>query len=150
MNITHPQPGSVGFVSLTRAHFRGMAVVVFSLLALAAYLMIANRRSDDLVIPNEKAVAMAMLSHKFSGPRYFQLPPGELHPPPEIGEVDTFITVASASAQEQRIVEERHLSPESAAKLHRLIDKLTEPPPSRLFSERINLVRLNLAMDELK
>ena len=137
-------------MNVARAQLRSLTILVLSLLALAAYFMIASRRGDDLVIPNEKAVAMAMLSHKFSGPRYFQLPPGELHPPPEIGEVDTFITVASASAQEQRIVEERHLSPESAAKLHRLIDKLTEPPPSRLFSERINLVRLNLAMDELK
>jgi len=137
-------------MKITPVQLGRLAIVVCTLLVFAAYFMIAGLKSDDLVIPNEKAVALAALEKKFTGPRYFQHTAADPVRAAEAGEVDIYITTASAVGQEQRIIEERHLSPESAAKLHRLIDKLTEPAPSRLFSERINLVRLNLALDLLK
>ena len=136
-------------MKITRSQLSGVLIVVCTVLAFAAYFMIAGWRSDDLQIPNEKAVALAALAQKFNGPRYFQRTPADPVRAAEAGEVDIYITSVSAAGQEKRIIEERHFSPETAAKLHRLIDKLTEPAPSRVFSERINLVRLNLALDLL-
>ena len=137
-------------MKITRSQLSGLLIVVCTLLAFAAYFMIAGWQSDDLEIPNEKAVALAALEQKFTGPRYFQHTAADPVRAAEAGEVDIYITSASAVGQAQRVIEERHFSSETAAKLHRLIDKLTEPAPSRVFSERINLVRLNLALDLLK
>ena len=134
----------------THTQLRGAIIVVCSLLALAAYFKLADRRPDDLVIPNEKAVALAKLAEKFAGPGYFHQGPEDPRPLVGAGQGDIYITVANAWAQEARVVKERHLSPEASAKVHRLIEWLTEPPPSRLSSERVNMVRLNLALDELK
>lgn len=150
MNIAHPHSGHAAPMKLTPALIRGLIIVACTLLACIAYFKIAGWRRDDLVIPDEKAVALAMLEKQFEGPRYFHQRPGDPQKSALAGEAGIFINADSAAAQERRIIEERHLSPENAARLHRLIAKLTEPPPSRLYSERINLVRLNLALDELK
>jgi K+-transporting ATPase c subunit len=49
------------------------------------------------------------------------------------------------------VVTERKLNTEQAAKVHMLIDRLTERPRSRMVGEdHINLLRLNLALDALQ
>ena len=150
MNITHPSPANFTDMKPTHTHLRGAIIVGCSLLALAAYFKLADRRPDDLVIPNEKAVALAKLAEKFTGPGYFHQGPDDPRPLVVTGQGDIYITATNAWAQEARVVHERHLNPEAAAKVHRLIEWLTEPPPSRFSTERVNMVRLNLALDELK
>jgi K+-transporting ATPase c subunit len=137
-------------MKVTSSLRNSLVILACMLLAVIAWYIIKGWQSDDFVIQDEKAVAVAALAEKFAGPRYFQHTSDDPVNPPGSGEVGIFITTTSASRQVHGIIEERHLNPETAAKLHRLIDKLTEPPPSRLFSERINLVRLNLALDALQ
>ncbi|MNC98219.1 potassium-transporting ATPase subunit C [compost metagenome] len=61
------------------------------------------------------------------------------------------ISVDDAKSQAAKIARERQLSPEQARKMEQLIDRLVEPSPSRMIGEAtINLLRLNLALDELR
>jgi K+-transporting ATPase ATPase C chain len=61
------------------------------------------------------------------------------------------IRLETARSQVDRIVKERQMSPDATAKLHALLDRLTEEPKPRLAGEpQVNLLRLNLALDELK
>ena len=105
------------------------------------------KRSEEFVIPNERAVETEMLVQKFAGAKYFQQSPDN---PKREDRTEIFISVHSAEEQAKGIIQERHFSPEIALKLFHLIEMLTEPAPSRLFSDRVNLVRLNLALDELR
>ena len=131
------------------------AIVALLLLAVFLGVSLALNRShrNRLVIPDEVAAGAALLSQKFTGPRYFQVPPGEARDdagvvaaaPPE-----PHITTTAARSQVDAIVKERNLSPEAAAKLNKLIDRLTDFPKSRLVGEEhLNVLRLNLALDEL-
>lgn len=55
------------------------------------------------------------------------------------------------STQVERVVTERQLDADGAAKVRRLIDQLATPPRSRMTGEdSINLLRLNLALDEIR
>jgi len=82
----------------------------------------------------------------FNLPR--RLPTLRLNPPAD-GEPQ--ISVADARTQVVGIVKERQFDPDHAAKLDALIDRLAEPSPSRMTGEAtINLLRLNLALDELR
>lgn len=120
---------------------------VWVLFLIEAACLNACRRSADLAIPDEKAVAMDALVSRFSGPRYFHRPSES---PAASGEDEFYISLTSALDQEKKIVRERQLSPQDAERLHRLIETLTEPPLSRLYGDRVNYVRLNLALDEMR
>jgi len=112
-------------------------------------------RREQFVIPNEKAVAADLLNQKLSGAHYFQVAsPGtgvhatEQAPP---GDGEPRISVAEAEEQVGRIAKVRQFNPERAAKLEKLIDRVAEPSASRMTGEAtINLLRLNLALDELR
>ncbi|MCE9611107.1 MAG: potassium-transporting ATPase subunit C [Chthoniobacter sp.] len=104
--------------------------------------VIRESQRDRLLIPDEKAVAAAMLEKKLSGPGYFSATSDTDDPR------EPKITVDDAKAQVARVVSERHLDAEHAAKLNELIDRLSEPATSRIVGEAtVNLLRLNLALD---
>lgn len=109
-----------------------------------------------LVIPDEKAAAAELLAQKLSGPRYFQAGSAASDEAgkfsrPEMRDGEPFISVANAESQVEHIVAERRLDAERTAKVHKLILRLTEPSDSRIVGEpMINLLKLNLALDELR
>jgi len=99
-----------------------------------------------LKIPDEKAAGVELLAKTQSGPGYFH--DGKESSPEGDG---PWITPDEANAQLERVVAERKFSAGQMDKVKQLITKLTEPHPSRLVgTDRIPLVRLNLALDEIK
>jgi K+-transporting ATPase c subunit len=101
----------------------------------------------EIVIPNEQIAGEKLLAQKFTGPRYFQLDPAESATSPD----RYYITVASAKAQVERVAAERKLTPGDVAKLNAAIEKIAEPPPSRVRGhDSVNTLRLNLALDALR
>ncbi len=134
--------------------FVGMgAVVVLVLIAVVAALM-KYGGGDRLVIPDEKLIAAERLAGELAGPLYFQVASGQALDDAGISSSATqapHISAAAASAQVERIANERHFTETTKAKLQELIEQLTEAPKSRAVGEdHINLLRLNLALDELK
>jgi K+-transporting ATPase ATPase C chain len=126
------------------AIYGGAFVALFLFFAFAAQFLRMNN-ATEVPIPDEKAVAQELLEAKLSGPMYFQLgePSAELPSP--------YITPALARAQLERVVNERHLDEAKRERLESLIKELTEPSPSRMVgTERLNVLRLNLALDEIK
>jgi hypothetical protein len=126
------------------AFYGGALVVLFLLFALAAYVL-REINSSRVPIPDEKAVAQQLLEQKLSGPHYFEIgePSAELPHP--------YITPASARAQFEHIATERKLDATQRAKLETVIKALTEPSPSRMVgTERLNALKLNLALDALE
>jgi K+-transporting ATPase c subunit len=117
--------------------------------AVVAVGIVKFRGQSDVrpVSPREQfAVAEKLLAEKLSGPRYFNVPASATNE-----ESGPWIDVKDARSQLQRVVAERKLGPEDARKVERLIEKLTEPHPSRMVGgERINLPRLNLSLDAIK
>jgi K+-transporting ATPase c subunit len=131
---------------------RRIVVVVALLLALGigTALLLLNVRRDYFTAPNEKVVAANLLNEKLSGPRYFQQAHSATQQLPS-DDGEPRVSVAEARAQVVKIVKERQFDPERAAKLEQLIDRLAEPSVSRMIGEAtINLLRLNLALDELQ
>jgi hypothetical protein len=124
--------------------YGGAFVALFLFFALAAqFLRMEN--STEVPIPDEQAVAQELLEAKLSGPKYFQLGESSAELP------SPYITPAQARAQLERIVAERHLDSAKHEKLESLIKELTEPSPSRMVgTERLNALKLNLALDEMK
>jgi len=127
---------------------RAKLATVVTLLGLIVFILclgkvILSGQRDRLTIPDEKAVAAALLEKQLSGPGYFSPTTTEPNDPRE-----PKISVPDAKAQVARIVAERHLDAAHAAKLNDLIDRLAEPPKSRIFGDvTVNLLRLNLALD---
>ena len=109
---------------------------------------------DALAIPDEKAAAAELLARQLSGPRYFQVPAGDLRDEGGVtvpNTIEPHIAAAVAKGQVERIARERNLDAEGTARVENLIKKLTETPSSRLIGEdHVNVLRLNLALDELK
>lgn len=110
--------------------------------------------ADTLVLPDEKVAAARLLAKQLSGPRYFEVPAGDMRDVDGVtvpSSPEPHITVVAARSQVERIAKERHLDAEGTARVESLIQSLTETPSSRLIgSDHINLLRLNLALDELK
>ena len=114
--------------------------IIFSLIA--SYTR--SQSQSKFAIPDEKAAAEQLLAEKLTGPRYFQLEapsPETPHP---------YLSPFQAKAQVARIVSERQWSEDITDRVNLLIDSLAEPPPSRAIgTDRVNVYRLNLALDEL-
>ena len=116
-------------------------------LAIGGAALLWRAQHEQFVIPDERAAAAALLAQKLSGPRYFR-PPVRT---PDLRNGEPFISVAGALAQVDRVATERHLDAERTAKVLKLIDRLAESPKSRMVGEpSVNLLRLNLALDELR
>lgn len=133
-------------------------IALGSVVMLAIILIITESQTlhdqNGLVIPDETAVAVERLAKSFTGPRYFQATAGErldASGAPSSAPVVSHISATAARRQIDRIAAERQLSPAAKAQAEKLIGRLTESPRSRVIGEdHINLVRLNLALDELK
>jgi len=101
-----------------------------------------------VTIPDEQIAGLKLLAEKFSGPRYFQPDPAQEN----AGIVSDryYITVAAAKAQAPGVALERKLDAAQTAKLYAIIERIAEPPSSRVLGERsVSTLRLNLALDEL-
>jgi hypothetical protein len=95
-------------------------------------------------LPDEKKVAMELLTETLSGPGYFHFPEGTL--PDEHGIL--WISPAHTASQIDRVMKERKLDESARKKLDRLLEEVTESHPSRVIGgDRINVARLNVALD---
>jgi len=121
----------------------GIAAVL-ALLAIGVGRFAWNHNERNLTIPDEKQAGLALLSQKLSGPGYFS------DAKASHDDEGTWITPADARDQADRVIKERKFDETRCGKLKQLVIDLTEPPSSRIVGgDRINLVRLNLALDEL-
>ncbi|WP_035606367.1 potassium-transporting ATPase subunit C [Haloferula sp. BvORR071] len=106
------------------------------------------RDTGQLPLPDERKVAMEVLTGSQTGPRYF-------HPVPNASTPDEkgilWISPAAARDQVDEVLSVRELNATARDKILKLIDETSEPHPSRIIGgERINLARLNLALDGMK
>jgi hypothetical protein len=126
-----------------------LGVIFVTPMAFNIYDHLTRRRPD---LPDEKTAVNQLLAGKFAGPSYFQsAASGMTLETPSRQIYYVFIPKKSALAQVDRVITERKLGPDAAAKLKEMVDKLTEPPPVRTAGEdRVNLLMLNLALDALK
>lgn len=123
--------------------YGGVLAALFLLFALAAHLLRMGNAGNH-PLPDETAAARELLEAKLSGPAYFQFEDGSEVPRP-------YLTVAQTRMQTERVSATRQLSAEQRQELDRLIERLTEPSPSRMVgTERLNALKLNLALDEMK
>ena len=112
--------------------------------AVAVLLITGDRKNPRIDIPDEKAAGMALLAQKLSGPGYF-------HPAPAPFSTPGYLSPVQAHGQVKAVVQERQWSEDKEARVHELIDEVVEPAPYRMVrSERVNLTRLNLALDALR
>lgn len=103
-------------------------------------------RPQPLMIPNEKTAGVALLASTQQGAGYFHTASGAADEPN-----GPWIRFHEVQAQTDRVIRERNFSPQKIEQLQKLIAKLTEDHPSRAVGgERLQLVRLNLALDEIK
>jgi len=102
-------------------------------------------RDDAEPLPNEKKVAMERLVASQTGPAYFH--PGDPASAPDENGI-VWIDAAAAREQVDRIVAARKGDKDMKKRIHKLVDEASEPHPSRTVGgERVNLARLNLALD---
>lgn len=107
------------------------------------------RREGVEEIPDEKKAAMELLAGTQTGPGYFHPAQDSAAKPDEHGII--WIEPVDAEAQVSRILEERKLGEPGRGKLLKLIGETSEAHPSRTVGgDRINLARLNLALDSLR
>lgn len=119
----------------------GVIVIAATLVAITWY-----QRREMKRLPDERVIGSQLVVEKLSGPRYFQENIQERG-----ADGEPVIFPDEAHAQVTRVVKERSWNAEQERKLHQLIDKLTEEPASRMVGRvRVNLARLNLALDQLQ
>ena len=103
-------------------------------------------RVEPVTTAAEKAAEEALLAAKLSGPRYFN--PQVADPAADDGR---WIWLDDALSQIPRITVERNLGPDAEPAIRALLTKLAEPHPYRTVGgQRIDLLRLNLSLDEIK
>ena len=150
----HAAPGSPQLSNGRLLTFIVIGAVVLVALILGITEIKESRQRDGLVIPDEKTVAVERLVEMLTGPRYFLMAPGEAMDSAGVVSASApspHISPTSARRQVERIAKERNFSPETTAKIHKLIERLSEAPKSRgVGKDHVNLLRLNLALDELK
>lgn len=101
------------------------------------------RASEPEQLPDEKKAAMELLIDEQRGPSYFQAGASVAD---EQGII--WIDALAARDQVERIVRERKGDEAMKTRIFKLIDEASEPHPSRAIGgERVNLARLNLALD---
>ncbi len=99
-------------------------------------------------LPDEKKVAMELLTDTQSGPDYFHA--GDPAPMPDERGI-VWLDPLAAREQIDRVAEARKLDAAGREKLARLIEETCEPHPSRVVGgDRINLARLNVALDAMR
>ena len=128
-------------------------LIVLAAVAMASIFLFSRPGgAGDATLPDEKLAGEALLAQKFTGPGYFQLEASPRGAGTETESEELYLTTPyKAGQQVERIVKERHLSPEKEANLRALIDQLTIPPQSRVYGgERVHVLRLNLALDALR
>lgn len=119
-------------------------VMMFLFFSGVAQFMRSHREGPKPSIPDEKVVAEQLLAEKLTGPRYFKLGEASVETP------HPYLSPFQARQQIEGVAKERGLDAEGIKKVETLIDQLTEPPPSRAIgTDRVNVWRLNLALDEL-
>ena len=105
-------------------------------------------RESEEPVPDEKRVAMIELQDQQTGPRYFH--PDDLSAVPDEQGI-LWMPPDRAATQIDRVIRERKLEESARAKLDKLINEITEPHPSRVIGgERVNVARLNVALDAMK
>lgn len=137
---THFRPGSILMV----------AACMLLLVSLFGILWQYKRTHPAYIVPDEQSAAYELLAQKFVGPGYFHF--GTSGNNERYGQLLSKFHIPTEDARSQidRITKERNLEPEQVKKLNGLIDRISEPPNSRIVGQsQINLLRLNLALDEL-
>lgn len=120
-----------------------VALVILALIGLAPYAWVNT--TARVPIPDEKAAGVELLAEKLTGPGYFSRADATEE------EGTLWLGSDKVAGQFERVVAERRFSPSEEKKLRKLIEQLKEPQPSRLIGgERVNLVRLNLALDQTR
>ena len=125
---------------------RALVILIGVAVLAAATLGWFMARDRHWPIPDEKKVAMELLGESQTGMGYFHAPvstapdtEGILWAEPDVVE-----------GQIDRVVAERKFSEEQRRKLQKLVRDLVEEHPSRAIGGvRINLARLNVALDAL-
>jgi len=125
----------------------GLLLAIF--IAPIAHNIYEHLSAPPVPIPDEQIAGQDLLAQKFTGPRYFQ--PNVQADGSQSPADKYYISVAAAKAQLLRIAEERKLTADESAKIQAVIEKIAEPPPSRVTGQTgVNVLRLNLALDALR
>ncbi len=99
-------------------------------------------------VPDEQIAGLKLLAEKFTGPRYFQ--PDTTENKSSTVPEKYYVSIASAKRQLEQVALERKLSGDQVSRLNAIIENITEPPPSRVLGQNsVNVLRLNLALDEM-
>ncbi|MES2996629.1 MAG: potassium-transporting ATPase subunit C [Verrucomicrobiota bacterium] len=129
-------------MKLRRNHWMALlATVIIG----AGLVIIRHLQRQRLPVPNENAAGVELLVEAQAGARYF-------HETSRVPDKEGEPTISPEEVREQipRVIRERGWGSTEEAKLQKWIDHLTEEPASRIVgSYRINLARLNLALDQL-
>ncbi len=87
--------------------------------------------------------AQTRLARKYTGPQYFRVCEKNDQVP------YLCISVADARTQVSRIIHARNLTPEAAAQIGQLIDKLIVPDSAQVVGvDHVSALQLNLALDK--
>jgi len=101
----------------------------------------------DHPVPDEKSAGVALLAKQQAGPGYFHEVKAD---PTPFDTGGPWIALDEVQRQKERVVRERKMDEAQAKALDQLISQLSETHPSRAVGgERIQLVKLNLALDKL-
>ena len=132
-----PRPGSSVPIGAT-------ALLFAALLAAPAG---CGRIGPGSVPQEEQAAVERALAERYAGPRYFLAGSAAA----DGDEGGPWLDLVEARQQVARIAEARRLGPAGVDRIEALLDKLAEPHPSRAVGgKRLNLLRLNMALDEAK
>ena len=146
MAATPNHSNSTGLKKYAIGLLIGLVIALF--LAPIAWNIHDHLTRVPVVIPDEQIAGLNLLAEKFTGPRYFQ---------PDTTESNSaavpekyYISIASAKRQLESIAMERKLTADQISRLNAVIEKITELPPSRVTGQNsVNVLRLNLALDEM-
>lgn len=119
-----------------------LLLLIFALIARFAG---SGRSREEIQTPDDVQAARELLAQKFTGPQYFQIGEEKDQMP------FPYISVIDARTQMDRIIKERKLTPDASIQIVKLIEELTVPESSRMVGvDRVNILRLNLALDQLR
>jgi K+-transporting ATPase ATPase C chain len=125
----HPRPSGIGYNPMPSGGTNWGPTdkrLQDSAQARAVQFRAQNKLSAEMAVPNEMLFASA------SG-------------------VDPHISPESALLQARRIAAARGFTSEQTVKLKQLVDTFSEGPQMKLFGDpRVNVLKLNLALDEMK